>query len=351
MKAAILEKINAPLVVADVALPTELEYGQVLVKVSMSGICGAQLQEIAGYKGNANHVPHLVGHEGVGIVDAIGAGVTRVKVGDKVVMHWRKAAGIEAAFPNYQWWRQGPGPCRGMVAKTVGGGKVTTLSEYSVVSENRITPVPKDTPDELCALLGCGLSTALGTIERDANLKCGESVMIVGAGGLGINLIRCANMVHAHPIVSVDIHENKRKSVIKLGATRYVNSATEKLEESGGFDVIIDTAGAGNSMESSLPMLNPSGRFIMVGQPKPGQSVEIRNACHLFGGEGKSIKATQGGGFKPDTDIDRYVRLYQSGALSINGIITHRMPLKDINRAIDLVRAGAAGRIIIDMTL
>src|ERR1035437_6435377 len=130
MKAAILESIDAPLVVAEVGL-TPLTFGQVLVKVLVSGICGSQLQEIAGNKNNAKFVPHLLGHEGCGIVEDIGVGVTKVKKGDKVVMHWRKGDGIEADFPTYMF-----------KGKTMRSGKVTTFSEFSIVSENRITPVP-----------------------------------------------------------------------------------------------------------------------------------------------------------------------------------------------------------------
>src|SRR3989344_2931247 len=164
MKAAVLEHINGPLVVAEVGL-TPLTRGQVLVRVLMSGICGSQLQEIAGYKGNAKFVPHLMGHE-------VAEGVTTVKVGDKVVMHWRKGEGIEADFPAYLY-----------KGKEIRSGKVTTFSEYSIVSENRVTAVPHDTPNEICALLGCSLSTALGTVNNEAQLQSGETVMIIGAGG------------------------------------------------------------------------------------------------------------------------------------------------------------------------
>jgi threonine dehydrogenase-like Zn-dependent dehydrogenase len=122
VKAAVLEKINAPLTVADVELG-ELSLGQVLVRILVSGICGAQLQEIAGNKNNAKFVPHLLGHEGCGIVEDVGAGVTKVKKGDKVVMHWRKGDGIEADFPTYVF-----------KGKTMRSGKVTTFSEYSIVS-------------------------------------------------------------------------------------------------------------------------------------------------------------------------------------------------------------------------
>ena len=134
-----------------------------------------------------------MGHEGCGLVEEIGPGVTTVKKGDKVVMHWRKGEGIEAPFPTYIY-----------NDKKMSSGKVTTLSEYSVVSENRLTTVPNDTPEELCALLGCGLTTALGVINNEAEVKLGESVLIIGVGGVGLNLIQGAKLVSAYPIVAMD---------------------------------------------------------------------------------------------------------------------------------------------------
>lgn len=353
MKAAVLTTLNAPLTVADLAMPESLAYGQVAVKILASGICGAQLQEIRGEKGNAGFLPHLLGHEGCGIVESVGEGVTRVKPHDKVVLHWRKAAGIEAAAASYGWWKKAGADAapRTMSRFPVGGGRVTTLSEQAVVSENRLTAVPQDTPVELCALLGCGLSTALGTIESEAAVKFGESILIVGAGGLGCNLIRCACMAKANPVVSMDIHAGKKKMALELGATRYVDSSKEELDKIGKFDIIIDTAGAGESMEKTLPLLNPSGRFIMVGQPGPGKAVSITNARHMFEGEGKMIKATQGGGFRPELDIPRYVRMWKAGVLKIEGIITARLPLRQINKGLDMVRAGKASRVLIDMSL
>jgi len=344
MKAAILEKISAPLVIGDVEL-TDLLFGQVLVKVLVSGICGAQLQEIAGNKGNAKFVPHLLGHEGAGIVEKIGVGVTRVKPGDKVVMHWRKGDGIESDFPVYRY-----------KGKPMTSGKITTFSEYTIVSENRVTPVPHDTPDELCALLGCSLSTALGTVNDEAQVKFGESVMMIGAGGLGLNLVRAARLAGAYPVISVDIYDNKKEMAEKLGAHLFINSKTQKigdeLQKKFGIrevDVIIETSGSTHALRETIPLLSGTGRYIMVGQPKPGESVELINANHVFGGEGKMIKATQGGKFSPSKDIPRYVRLHKAGILNIEGIITHRMPLEEINEAIDLVRQGQASRILIKM--
>ncbi len=341
MKAVVLETINAPLVVADVELG-ELSRGQVLVRILVSGICGAQLQEIGGYKGNAKFVPHLLGHEGCGIVDKVGEGVTTVKPGDKVVMHWRKGDGIESDFPSYMY-----------KGKKMPSGKVTTFSEYSIVSENRVTAVPKDTPDDLCALLGCGLSTALAAMENDARLMSGESILIVGVGGLGACFIKAAKRAGARAIVCMDIHD-KSEMVHELGASHFVRAGSEMLptlKEIGidFFDAIVETSGNASAITETLPLLGNSGRYILVGQPKPGECVEIHNANHLFGGEGKMIKATQGGGFSPASDIPRYIDEYRSHKFDIDNLITHRTTLDKTNDAITLMREGKALRIMIDL--
>jgi 2-desacetyl-2-hydroxyethyl bacteriochlorophyllide A dehydrogenase len=335
MKAVVLEKLNDKLSVTEVEL-TELQYGQVLVKNLVSGLCGAQLQEIAGLKGNANFLPHLMGHEGCGIVEKIGPGVNTVKVGDKVVMHWRKGSGIEAPFPKYV-----------LNGKEISSGKVTTLSEYSIVSENRVTSVPHDTPEELCALLGCGLTTALGAVINEAEVKPGESVLILGSGGVGLNLIQAAKLLSAYPIVAVDINETKRDLCKNAGATYFVNSKDQVIE--GQFDVIIDTTGSPNVISNAIKNLSGIGRMILIGQPKPGEDVIIPLAASLFEGSGKTIKATQGGKTNPVEDIPKYIKLHKSGLIDINKIITHRFNLDQINEAFDILRTGMAGRIIIQI--
>jgi len=335
MKAVILEKLNSDLSVGKVEL-TSLQYGQVLIKNIVSGLCGAQLQEIAGLKGNANFLPHLMGHEGCGIVQEIGPGVNTVKVGDKVVMHWRKGEGIEAPFPKYRYNN-----------RDMSSGKVTTLSEYSIVSENRLTSVPHDTPEELCALLGCGLTTALGVITNEAEVKFGESVMVIGSGGVGLNLIQGAKLVSAYPITAVDIVEEKRELCIAIGATHFINSSTEEITDK--YDVIIDTTGSPDVIAKATTYLSGTGRLILVGQPKPENSISVPNANKLFDGIGKMIKATQGGKTNPTEDIPRYIKLHKAGLLDITKIITHRFELSDINKAFDLLRSGKAGRIMINI--
>lgn len=327
MKAALLTEINKPLEMAEVELACGP--GQVLVRVLCSGICGAQLQEIRGEKGT--HFPRMLGHEGCGIVERTGG--TKLQVGQKVIMHWRKGSGAESEPPKFQH-----------NGTTFTSGQVTTFSEFSVCSENRLTAVPHETPNELCALLGCGLSTALGVMENEAKLKMGESVLIVGCGGVGLNLIRVAKMMEASLIVGLD-HQFKGKGPAQAGVDFYCESPTDAREILGGYDVIVDTTG----YFPAIDMLAPSGRYIMVGQPGPGASIQIANARHLFDGEGKSIKATQGGGFNPDRDIPRYLQMWKSGHLKLDGIITNQYPFERINEAIELVKSGNAGRVMLEM--
>lgn len=334
MKAVVLEKINEPLTVRDVEL-TELKVGQVLVKILVSGLCGAQLHEIRGYKGNEKFLPHLMGHEGCGIVEEVGPGVTTVNVGDKVVMHWRPGSGIEAPFPSYI-----------MDGKSMSSGKVTTLSEYSIVSENRLTTVPQDTPNELCAILGCALTTALGIIDNEVELKFGESVAVVGCGGVGLNLIQAASLKSACPIYAIDANPNKKELCLTAGASYFTSSIADVKEK---IDVVIDTTGIPEVITESINKLSNRGRMVLVGQPSPGKMVEVMNAVNLFNGVGQSIKATQGGKTNPQEDIPRYIRMYQEGILDVKQFVTHRFKLEQINDAFDLLKSGNAGRIIIEI--
>src|SRR5262249_22511582 len=146
----------------------------VLVKIYASGICGSQLGEIDGAKGPDNFLPHLLGHEGSGTVISVGPGVRHVREGQKVVLHWRKSLGIEAQLPAYTW-----------KDRNVNAGWVTTFNEYSIVSENRLTPIPDDSDMEIAALFGCAVTTGFGAVTNNARLKIGESVVIFGAGGIG----------------------------------------------------------------------------------------------------------------------------------------------------------------------
>jgi S-(hydroxymethyl)glutathione dehydrogenase/alcohol dehydrogenase len=334
MKAAVLEKLNSPLVIRDLEL-SGLEFGQVLVRVLVSGICGSQLHEIAGHKGNKKFLPHLMGHEGCGIVESLGPDVTKFKIGDKVVMHWRQSSGIESDFPKYF-----------LDGKQFSSGKINTITEKAICSENRLTKVPEETPNDLAALLGCSMSTAFGIINNEIDLKIGESVLVIGAGGLGLNLIQAARISGAGKIEALDKDGDKEILSRSMGANSYSISINKILDK---YDIVIDTTGNTKVISEAFTKLSNLGRLVLVGQPKPKEHIILKEALSFFNGSGLTIKATQGGKSNPDTDIPTHLNLYRSGVLDYKKLITHRFSLVSINQAFDLLKTGKAGRIMIDL--
>jgi S-(hydroxymethyl)glutathione dehydrogenase/alcohol dehydrogenase len=332
MKAAVLTELNKPLNIEEVGL-TDLKFGQVLVKILKSGICGSQLHEINGDKGNGKFIPHLMGHEGSAIVIAIGGGVSTVSVGDSVVMHWREGEGVDSDFPEYVY-----------KDKKIFSGKVTTLSQYSIVSENRITKVPSELSKDIAALLGCSLTTAFGIVENEMPNNSNQRVMVNGVGGIGLSVIQAVVQLNRGVVTAVDINPNKEELAMSMGAEDFELIASKKV------DVIIDTTGIPSVISNLFELLNPNGTFIMVGQPRPGQSIEIPNALKLFeGSNGKTLRITQGGKTNPTIDIPKYVSMALDGKINVEKLITHRFSLDDINEAFDLLKTGNAGRIMIDI--
>ncbi len=343
MKAAILAESHKPLVVAEIEMPGQLACGQVLVKIHYSGICGAQINEIEAAKGPDKFLPHLLGHEGSATVLEIGPGVKSVKPGDTVVMHWRPSAGIQAEPASYLWDR-----------RKVNSGWVTTFSEYSIVSENRLTVIPADFNLKLAPLFGCALTTAMGVINNDAQVKVGQSVVVFGTGGVGLNIVQAADMVSAYPIIGIDIIDLKLDMARRFGANYVFNSRKtddlageiRKIVGPAGADVVIETTGNPRVIEQAYNLTHPDGKTILVGVPKKGDNVSIYTLPIHFN---KVLKGSHGGSCVPHVDIPRYIRLVKAGKLKLDGLITHEFKLDDINKAIDLVKNGEAGRVLIAM--
>lgn len=341
MKAAILVEQRKPLVIAEIELPQTLDVGQVLVKVHYSGICGSQLGEIDGAKGEDKFLPHLLGHEGSGTVIETGPGVRHVKAGDKVVLHWRKGLGIEPAPPKYKW-----------NGKTVNAGWVTTFNEYAIVAENRITPIPADSDMEVAALFGCAVTTGFGVVVNNARVKIGESVVVFGAGGVGLNIVQAAAMVSAWPVIAVDLHDNRLELARQMGATHLINSkkcdarqAILDIVGSAGVDAFIDNTGQPAIIEMGYQLVKPQGRATLVGVPRKGNNINIHSLPLHFG---KGLSGSHGGEAVPEADIPRYQSMFGAGRLRLRELITEIHDLDDINTAIQGMRDGSlAGRCLL----
>ena len=340
MKAAVLFNSKEPLEVIDIDIPKQLTFGQVLVRVLFSGICGAQINEIDAVKGRDKFLPHLLGHEGSGIVEKIGEGVSTVKVGDHVVMHWKPSNGLQSIPPIYTF-----------KGEKINAGWVTTFNEMSIVSENRLTVIPKDFDMKKAPLFGCAITTAFGVINNDANLKIGQSVLVFGLGGVGLNIVQASNMVSANPIIGIDILDEKIELAKDFGLTNGLNINDNDFEKKvlecnkkNLFDVVIETTGKSNIIEKAYKLTHADGKTILVGVPD--NPISIYSLPLHFK---KILKGSHGGSSIPDLDIPRYIDLVKNKKMSLDKIITHEFHLDDINEAINLFRTGKCGRIILNV--
>jgi S-(hydroxymethyl)glutathione dehydrogenase/alcohol dehydrogenase len=340
-KAAILTESRKPLIVDEITLPDALGVGQVLVKILHTTICGAQINEIEAAKGPDKFLPHLLGHEASAVVIDIGPGVTTIKPGDTVVLHWRPSQGIQCQPPSYTWR-----------SARLNAGWVTTFNEYAVVSENRMTVIPATYDLKVAPLLGCAITTAAGVINNDAKVKIGESVVVFGVGGVGLNVVQFARLVGAYPIVAVDLVDEKLGMAKVRGATDVLNAGKlsnldaeiRKIVGAKGPDKVVETTGVKFIIELAYDLTHPDGTCVLVGVPY--EKVTINTLPIHFN---KVLTGSHGGDAVPHVDIPRLIRLNQANRVSFDGIITHEFSLDNINQALDLVRSGHAGRVLVNV--
>jgi len=234
-------------------------------------------------------------------------------------------------------------------------GSVTTFSDYTVVSENRVTPIRKDMPLRPLALIGCAVATGMGMVFNNARVEEGSSIMVIGCGGIGINAVHAASIAKARTIIAVDKLEEKLEVAKRFGATHTVNSSKldlnqelEKLTNQQGLDYAIDAVGKKETMEVAYNSVKKtSGKAILCGVPNPpGQTIEIDPFPLYYG---RQLVGTSGGETNPDIDFDDYCSMYIDGVLKLDDMISHVLSLDDINEGIELMKAGKCIRILIDM--
>jgi len=343
-RAAILRHINNPLFTLIVRPENELQVGQVFVKVKCATICGAQIGEITGAKGNDPYLPHLLGHEGAGIVQEVGPGVRYVSPGDHVVMHWRKGQGIDAVPAKYTTFFSTDGE-----REVVGAGPVSTFSEYAIVSENRLTKIPNDVPFDIASLFGCAVTTGFGIINNEAKLKIGQDILVIGAGGVGLNVIYAANIAGANEVIVCDNSKDKLVFSTGFGITGVSKDLFDLEFNNTFFDVVVDCIGISSLIDRGLRRVKPGGKLVLVGQTVKDRCVSFSDFSQHY--KGKTILDSQGGLTNPTEDIPRYIQMYDNGKLKkLYNIITDRYPLSEINTAFDRVKAGKVmGRCLITM--
>lgn len=339
MKAAILERLKKPLVIADIEVPDTLISGQVRVHILAAGLCGSQLHEIDGNRGEDKYLPHLLGHEGSGIVEEIGPSVTKVKKGDYVVISWIKGAGLNAPGGIYSWGK-----------KKVNSGSAAVFAQQSIVSENRLTKISKKVPHDVAALLGCAVPTGAGVILNTLRIPKGSTVAIFGTGGVGASAILGAVLADAQEIVAVDISASKLRIAKNLGATMLIDASKKdpvaviRKKYPNGIDFAVEAAGITAVMQQAFASLSNTGTLGIAGHPKEGSKISLNPFEFILG---KKIVGSWGGGTNPDIDIPFYAKEYLKGNFPIDGLISHRFKLQNINDAVAALRSGAATRVII----
>lgn len=345
---------SRPLVIGELDLDPP-GAGELLVRIEVAGVCHSDLSVVEGTR--PRPLPMLLGHEAAGIVEALGTGVTDVAVGDRVVMTFLPRCGECAGCAT-----EGRMPCElgsaaNAAGELLGGGRrlhadgldihhhlgVSAFADHAVVSRRSVVPVPADVPAEVAALLGCAVLTGGGAVLNAARPAAGDTVMVVGLGGVGMAALLVARAL-GHPVVAVDARSDKLAAARTLGAEQTV--LADELAAGGiRSPVVIEAAGHPRAFETAFAATAPGGTTVTVGLPAPDARAAISPL--LLTAEARTVVGSYLGSSVPERDIPRYVELWRAGRLPVEGLVSDRIRLADLARAMDTLADGAALRQLI----
>ena len=357
MKAAVCYAFGQPLVIEEVDLDPP-RAGEVKVRLAATGICHSDVHLIRGEWGG--NLPVVAGHEGAGVVEAIGAGVTLAKPGDHVVVSLLRSCGR-----CFYCQIGAPYMCTGSFAlDTEGrlrnqrgdrlrhGFRTATFAEYAIVDQSQVVPVPNDLPLDRAALLACGVITGLGAVVNTARVVPGSSIVVIGAGGVGLSAIQGAVLSGASPIIAVDRLDTKLLAARAFGATHTINGAqcdaveaVEELTSGHGAEYVFVTVGSTAAVAQGLRMVGKLGMLVIVGIPEQNATVPLTVDQLVFNGQ--RIVGSNMGSTRLSVDVSRLVDLYRQGRLKLDELITARYPLERVNEAIEAMERGEALRNVI----
>jgi len=334
-KAAVLRSSKSPLEVETVSIVESLKPGQVLVEIQRTGICGSQIGEIDAVKGLDPYLPHLLGHEAIGMVIDKGDS-HKVSNGDQVILHWIKGSGRNAEPPSYQ-----------STSGRINAGQIATFSEYAVVSENRLTKVPDCSPLYLDAwsTVGCAYLTAYGTIKRIIGSERLSRTLVLGGGGIGQATVSLLSEVFHSTVTLIEPAKNRAEYCRQLGAKQiYDWKDTEQIGEV--FDSSIDTTGIPDAIEFGYNALHNSGIIALIGVTPSEKKISIDPMPLHYGRE---IIGVYGGNAIPDQDIPEIIDYLQHSRF-LKHLMHSNFSLEDVNIAIDQIRSGLlVGRAILNL--
>jgi len=366
VKAAVAWGPNQPLSIEEVDLEGP-KRGEVLVRIVATGVCHTDAYTLSG-EDPEGLFPVILGHEGGGIVEEVGEGVTTLKKGDHVIPLYTPECGeckfCKSGKTNLcQKIRatQGKGLMPDGTSRFSKDGKpifhymgTSTFAEYTVLPEISVAKVSKEAPLDKVCLLGCGVTTGIGAVLNTAKVEPGASVAVFGLGGIGLSVIQGAKMAQAGRIVAVDINEDKFELAKKFGATDFINP--KKFEKpiqevifeltEGGVDYSFECVGNVHLMRAALECCHKGwGESIIIGVAGAGQEISTRPFQLVTG---RVWRGSAFGGVKGRSELPGYVDQYMSGNINLDDLATHKMALKDINKAFDLMHEGKSIRTVID---
>ncbi|WP_326690678.1 Zn-dependent alcohol dehydrogenase [Streptomyces sp. NBC_01795] len=328
--------------------------GKVRVRIRATGLCHSDLSAMSGVL--PQPAPFVPGHEGAGEVLEVGEGVSNVKAGDRVLVCWLPACNncpscrrgqshlclagfMNAGTPNFRRTTGG--------TDLFGFAGTGTFAEEVVLDAPCATPIPDDVPFEIAALIGCGVTTGLGAAFNTAQVEPGSSVAVIGCGGVGVSSIQGARACGAAQIVAVDPVAARREAALRFGATEAVApeglaDAKGRLTGDEGFDYVFEVVGKSATARAAYEATRRGGTLCVVGAGAMDDQVQF-NMFELFFDEKRILPSLYGGG-DVLRSYDRAIALWRAGRIDLEGLITHRVRLSEINEAIDQMRSGEALR-------
>ncbi|MEU3736071.1 MULTISPECIES: Zn-dependent alcohol dehydrogenase [unclassified Streptomyces] len=358
MRAAVLHEIGQDkLEVLDDVETVGFGPGKVKIRVRATGLCHSDVSAMNGVL--PQPAPFIPGHEGAGEIVDVGDGVTGISQGDRVLVCWLPACGqcpackrgqsqlclagfMNAGTPNFKR----PG---GDVFGFAGTG---TFTEEVVVDAGCAVPIPDDVPFDIAALIGCGVTTGLGAAVNTAKVEAGSSVAVIGCGGVGISAIQGARLKGAAQIIAVDPVASRREAALRFGATEAVSpdelaDAKQRITAGEGFDYVFEVVGKSATARTAYETTRRGGTLVIVGAGAMDDNLQL-NMFELFFDEKKILPSMYGGGDVLQS-YERAIALWRAGRIDLESLITHRVPLSEINEALDQMRTGVALRTCIEI--
>ena len=358
MKAAILHGANEPLTVEEIDIidprPTE-----VLVRTSVSGVCHSDLHFVDGSW--RIPTPVVLGHEAAGVVEKVGDSVSYVQPGDHVIMSFRPFCGSCTYCLSGR-----PNLCNGAAQAAMGAGRlswdgksvtqfasVASFSEYMLTTESGVLKIPEDFPMAEAALIGCGVMTGVGAALYTARVPGGAVTVVIGCGGVGLNVIQGLRVAGASRIIAVDVLDNKLEMATNFGATDTINAnETDPVQAvkdltGDGIEYAFEAIGNVNAARQAFDMVQAGGTAVIVGMMPMGSEISVPGPAFL---QEKKMIGCMYGSTRFREHMPKLIDLYRRGKLDLSGLVTKRFPLDQVNEAFTAMQNGEVARSVLEIS-